>query len=75
MYKTYRNTLSDRGNGSFSVEDIRHGMIALHTDYQCPRCGRNQSVARMGGYGGDCVQCGLSSNPEKAARAAGGDDE
>jgi len=64
MYRTYPNTLSDRGDGSFTADDVRRGMIALHTDYTCPRCGRVQSVAQIGGYGGRCIECGMSSNPE-----------
>ena len=61
MYHHYPN--SGNRDGSFSVEDVRHGLIALHTDYTCPFCGKHQSVAQLGGYGGHCIQCGESSNP------------
>ena len=59
MYHNYPNSTPD---GIFTREDVRHGLVALHTDYTCPFCGRNQSVAQMGGYGGRCIQCGESSN-------------
>ena len=62
MYTHYPNSF---GDGSFSVEDIKHGIITLHTDYKCDFCQHNQSVAQMGGYGGNCIKCGKSSNPSK----------
>ena len=65
MYRHYPNTLSDQGDGSYSAEDLRRGLIGLHTDYECPFCGKNQAVAQMGGYGGRCVKCGKSSDPSK----------
>lgn len=60
-YKHYPNTISQGEPGTFSAEDVRRGLIALHTDYECPECGRNQSVAQMEGYGGRCIQCGRKS--------------
>ena len=59
MYKTYPK---HNGDGSFSKDEIKHGMVALYTDYECPKCGKIQSVAQMGGYGGDCIRCGFNIN-------------
>ena len=67
MYHNYPNLLRDEGQ--FTPEDTRQGMIALHTDYECPFCQRWQSVAQMGGYGADCIQCGESSNPSKPRKS------
>ena len=63
MYRNYPNTLSD--DGSFTASEVKRGYIALHTDYECPFCGRNQGIPQMGGYGGDCIQCGEPSNPSQ----------
>jgi transcription elongation factor Elf1 len=60
----YHNFPNSTENGKFSAEDVKRGLIALHTDYECPFCKKWQSVAQMGGYGGKCIQCGQSSNPE-----------
>jgi len=54
-----------QGTKGFTVEDIRRGLIALYTDYKCPFCGKEQAVAQRGGYGGDCILCGGSSNPQR----------
>ena len=62
MYHNYPNSTQD---GIFTPKDIQRGMIALHTDYECPFCNKWQSVAQMGGYGGNCIGCGKSSNPSK----------
>jgi len=62
MYKHYPNSARD---GSFTVEEVRRGIVTLHTDYTCPSCGKEQAVAQMGGYGDDCIGCGKSSNPSK----------
>lgn len=51
-----------KGTNGFTVEDVRRGLIVLYT---CPFCGKEQAVAQMGGYGGDCIQCGESSNPKR----------
>ena len=74
MYHHYPNSYE---NGRFTANDIRRGLVALHTDYDCPFCGKLQSVAQMGGYGGDCIQCGKPSDPLRAwtTAEAGGDDE
>lgn len=53
--KTYPNS---SGDGSFSAEEIRKGYHWLHTDVECPHCGKNQPVAATGYLGGPCVQCG-----------------
>jgi hypothetical protein len=63
MYHHYPNSIDD---GRFTAEDVRRGMISLHTDYECPFCGKWQAVAQMGGYGGDCIQCGEPSDPLRA---------
>jgi transcription elongation factor Elf1 len=64
MYKHYPNTLpSEAPQGGYTADEVRRGFVALHTDYTCPFCGRVQSVPQMGGYGGDCVQCGKPSRP------------
>jgi len=60
LYHHFPNSLSDQQDGSFTAEDVRRGLVALHTDYECPFCGRWQSVPQMGGYGGRCIQCGKS---------------
>jgi transcription elongation factor Elf1 len=58
-YRNYLNSLDPEGK--FTKEDVKKGIIALHTDYECPFCGKNQSVPQMGGYGGRCIQCGEPS--------------
>ena len=60
MYHHYPNN-----DGSYTAEDVKRGIVVLHTDYTCPFCSKEQSVAQMGGYGGDCIGCGESSNPSK----------
>jgi hypothetical protein len=72
MYRTYPNTRLDAVDGSFSAEDVRRGIVALHTDYTCPFCGKVQSLASMGGFGGWCIACGRSGNPARAADEAKG---
>jgi transcription elongation factor Elf1 len=67
MHKHYPNSI---GDGSFSREEIEKGYIALHTDYTCVFCGRVQSVAQMGGYGGSCIKCGKNSR-QCAGKARG----
>lgn len=52
MYKHYPNSL--REDGSFTKEDIRRGLIALHTDYEC-----NQSR-----NSGDTVETVLNAEPQ-----------
>lgn len=64
MYRTYPKP----NRKPFTVEEIERGDTALYTDYECPGCGKVQSVANTGGYGHPCLRCGLSSNPAKAAR-------
>ena len=59
MYHHYPNSL--RPDGTFTSDDVRYGLIALHTDYECPFCGHWQSVPQMGGYG-CCIQCGAPSD-------------
>jgi hypothetical protein len=71
MYKTYPNTLSSETPGSFSADEVRSGMIALHTDYTCPWCNKAQSIAQMGGYGGRCIKCKKSSDPMVSAETGG----
>ena len=61
MYKHYPK---ENGSG-FTAEEVRRGLIVLYTDYTCPFCGKEQTVAQMGGYGGDCIGCGESSNPKR----------
>jgi transcription elongation factor Elf1 len=72
-YKHYPNTLSDGERGSYSAEDVRRGLIGLHTDYTCSFCGKVQSVPQMGGYGGRCIKCGESIDPARQAAKAGGE--
>ena len=69
-YHNYPNS-APGSEGAFTVEDVRRGMIALYTDYECPFCGRNQSVAQMGGYGGKCIQCGTPSENRKGEQKGG----
>ena len=67
MYKHYQNPF---GDGSFSAEEVRRGLVALNTDYECPFCRKTQSIPQMGGYGARCIYCGKSSNPRIAAEEA-----
>lgn len=60
MYKTYPKY---NGEG-FSADEVACGITSLYTDYECPNCHKIQSVAQMGGYGGDCIRCGLNSTPK-----------
>ena len=63
MYHHYPNSNPNAEvSGSFTAEEARRGIVELHTDYDCPFCGRNQSVAQLGGYGGRCIQCGSPSD-------------
>ena len=52
------------GDHGFTAEEVRQGLIVLYTDYKCPFCGKEQTVAQMGGYGNNCISCGESSNPK-----------
>ena len=43
-----------------TAAEIKRGLYVLYMDYECP-CGKNQSVAQMGGIGGNCIACGRAS--------------
>jgi ribosomal protein S27E len=45
----------DRG---FTEEEIRRNIHTLYIDVQCVSCGKNQSLAQVGGWGGKCIRCG-----------------
>jgi len=66
MYKHYPGSTGD----PITSKEIQRGHMAMYTDYQCPQCGRTQSVPQMNGYGGRCIQCGMSSNPQIASQEA-----
>lgn len=42
----------------FTEQEIRSGHIWLYADVKCEECGKEQSLASVGGHGGKCIKCG-----------------
>lgn len=58
-------TYPKHGDEGFSADEIRRGVHWLHTDVECPHCGKVQPVPATRYLGGPCVVCGELSSGAK----------